>query len=461
MQGESVARGPGIAADRSSRLAVAALAVLAALFLVWPLWRAQLPLEIWGNEGWNAYNTDAAFGRLYPPPDGLTANNYPPLSFYLIGALARVFGDALYVGRVLSLLATLGLGVFAAAVARQLGAGRAAAALAGLWFVATMARFFDFYVGMNEPQLLAHAVMAAGFCWFLARWQAKRAVEPAVLVMVLAGFFKHNIVVLPVVALVWLALHDRRMALRAGLVGAGTAAAGLAICAIAYGGDFVADMLLPRTYHLDRALLATGRLQFVAPALIIWAIWAWRERHSSAARFTALLVGVGLAAYLLQKAGAGVDENAQFDLVFAAAVGVGLAFDRLPALATRRSPRTVRLILLGVLALRLIASTRMEFAYVLLSPDYRAQAAEHAAIARAEAARIAALPSPVACSNPVVCRMAGKPFVYDPFKIEMMRNTGAMSETAIQAALRRQGVVFVAVDPRANATSLYRRVRTD
>ena len=47
-----------------------ALAVLAALFLVWPVWRAFLPLEIWGNEGWNACYADAAIrgAQLYPPP---------------------------------------------------------------------------------------------------------------------------------------------------------------------------------------------------------------------------------------------------------------------------------------------------------------------------------------------------------------------------------------------------------
>src|SRR5512132_1468179 len=86
------------------------IAALAALFLVWPVWRAFLPLEIWGNEGWNAYHADAAMrgAGLYPPPDGLVANNYPPLSYFLIGWLGQLFGDPLYVGRALSLLATLG-----------------------------------------------------------------------------------------------------------------------------------------------------------------------------------------------------------------------------------------------------------------------------------------------------------------------------------------------------------------
>ncbi len=256
-----------------------AIAGLACLFLVWPVWRAFFPLEIWGNEGWNAYHADAAMrgAQLYPPPDGLVANNYPPLSYYLIGWLGRLFGDPLYVGRALSILATLGIGAAAAAVVRQFGGSRAACLVAGFWFVATLARFFEFYVGMNEPQLLGLAAMAAGFVWFLKRHAEGRAVEPAVLTMVLAGFIKHNFITLPVVALIWLALDNWRLALRAGIVGAFAAALGLAICAWIFAPHFVADMLMPRTYHLARALSTIGRLQFILPAMVLWAIWAWRR----------------------------------------------------------------------------------------------------------------------------------------------------------------------------------------
>ena len=37
-----------------------ALGALAAYYMVWPVWRAQYPLEIWFTESWNAYHQDAA-----------------------------------------------------------------------------------------------------------------------------------------------------------------------------------------------------------------------------------------------------------------------------------------------------------------------------------------------------------------------------------------------------------------
>ena len=451
--------------DRLTAALIWALAVLAALFLVWPVWRAFLPLEIWGNEGWNAYHADTVLrgGMLYPPPGGLVANNYPPLSFYIVAALSRLLGDALYVGRALSILATLGIGVAAAMVVRRFGGSRAASLIAGLWFVATMARFFEYYVGMNEPQLLGQVVMVWGLVWLLSRHAAGRAVEPAVLVMVAAGFVKHNVIVVPLVALFWVARDNWRLGLRAAIVGAVAAALGLALCALLFAPHFIADMLLPRTYELARSFTNLGRLQFILPALLLWGIWAWSERAAKPAQFTALLIGASLIMYMVQKAGSGVDENAQFELVFAAAIGIGLAYDRLQndPLRTGWSANTIRLAVLGVLIARLLLSTRLEFAAVLFSPQYRATAAEHAAVARSEAARVAAIPGPVGCSNLVICRAAGKPFVFDPFKADMMVATGTVTAAQLYDLVRRQAIVLDNTDPRANVTSLWRRMRSD
>jgi hypothetical protein len=118
-------------------------------------------------------------------------------------------------------------------------------------------------------------------------------------------------------------------------------------------------------------------------------------------------------------------------------------------------------IVLGVLILRLLVSSRLEFAYVLFSPQYRALAAENAAVTRAEAARIAAIPGPVACSNLVVCRIAGKPFVYDQFWVTELVETGRMTWAQVDQFARRKAIVKDTIDPRANITALWRRMRSD
>src|ERR1700761_9331649 len=129
-----------------TRTQIVLMALLALYFLVWPVWRAQFPIEIVDNEGFNAYHADAAVsgGPLYPSPGTLIVNNYPPLSFYALGWLGKGFGAPLC-------------------------AGRAGAAFSGFWFVATMARSYNRYVGMNDPQLAAQLIMVAALSWFLSR----------------------------------------------------------------------------------------------------------------------------------------------------------------------------------------------------------------------------------------------------------------------------------------------------
>ena len=152
-------------------LLILILSLLAALSAVWPAYRAFVNVEIDINEGWNAYFADAALGRmpLYPSRDQLITNNYPPLSFYIVGGLGRLIGDTVLAGRLLSLAAVAALAVMAALAIKRLGGNATAAAVGALYFLATMCRFFTDYVGMNDPQLLAQAVMSVGFLMFLRR----------------------------------------------------------------------------------------------------------------------------------------------------------------------------------------------------------------------------------------------------------------------------------------------------
>src|ERR1700761_6927210 len=117
---------------------VMVLAVVAAYFLIWPIWRAQFLVEIWFTEAWNAYYQAAAAtgAKLYPSADQLIVNNYPPLSFYVIGALGKLTGSSLLAGRALSIVALLGVGIEVCLAVRILVGGAAGGLVGGLWCVA-------------------------------------------------------------------------------------------------------------------------------------------------------------------------------------------------------------------------------------------------------------------------------------------------------------------------------------
>src|SRR6201987_5287217 len=120
------------------------LYAIAILAFAWPVYRAFLNIEIENNEGWNAYFADAAMGRmpLYPSSAQLITNNYPPLSFYIVGLAGRLIGDPVLAGRLLSLISVIAIATEIALSGRRLGETQAAALISAAFYVAMMSRFF-------------------------------------------------------------------------------------------------------------------------------------------------------------------------------------------------------------------------------------------------------------------------------------------------------------------------------
>jgi len=216
------------------------------------VYRAFLNIEITDNEAWNAYFADAAMGKmpLYPSTAQLITNNYPPLSFYIVGLAGRLIGDPVLAGRLLSLISVIAIATAIALSVRRLGGTQAAAVISAAFYVAMMSRFFRSYVGLNEPQLLSHAIMAFGFLAFLGARSRDRGYVMPVLVMAFAGFVKHNIVAMPLTAFAWLAMNRRREALKCLCVAAVVIVTGIAICYVSFGHDFFFNILSPRHYSL-------------------------------------------------------------------------------------------------------------------------------------------------------------------------------------------------------------------
>src|SRR6185295_16458982 len=89
------------------RIALASLALACLFGLLHVLTVLGLHVPFDPNEGWNAYFAQMAMrsGSPYPPDGGFLVNNYPPLSFYLVGAIGKLLGDNIVAGRIVSLLA--------------------------------------------------------------------------------------------------------------------------------------------------------------------------------------------------------------------------------------------------------------------------------------------------------------------------------------------------------------------
>jgi len=433
------------------------LGALAAIYFAWPVYRALLPLQIEGGGVWQAFHADALRAGLpLYSFDVFITNNYPPLSFYLLNALSAATGfDVLYVGRVLCLAATLAAAVGVWACVRSLAGSRLGATLAAVWWLATAAKWYSVWVGRDDPHLVALAVMTGCFAYILRHPKSNRALI-AIMLMAAAGFYKHNLVAIPLASFLWLTLHDRRRGVLAIVTGLGAVTVGLAVCGALYGPAFFHDMLMPRVYRLNRGFGHLGLIQFIAPALIIAVIWALYRWQTMVGRFVVLFIAIALFTFMVQSVGEGVADNAIFELTIATALGLGCAFGDLAAIpkvqsfGLQRSQVAVICILIG----RFLLSQHVAPYLFAFSPAFRAALNQRIAISKAETARIAAIPGLVVCDYELPCRSAGKPLVYDNFAVTARVATGGMSAREVAEIAAARKIRFEKVDRRVDVSDL-------
>jgi hypothetical protein len=301
------------------------------------LWRVlamiglQIPLD--PNEGWNAYHAISAMAGapLYPGTHSYMVNNYPPLSFYIVGALGRALGDNIIAGRVFSLLGFLATmaGIFAAA--RAMNCNRLEAVFSALLFAACLLITSD-YVGMDDPQLLGHALGMAGFLFLLREPRGWRALIASAFIFTLAIFIKHNLVALPLASAIWLFIYDRRGAFQFVFFGALFSLIGFLLFHLEYGIDLLAVLNSARVYSVAnlianlREWLYWGSIPFLGMAFLLW--FCRRDKYVV---LCALYASIALAIGAIFLGGDGVDVNAMFDADIALALGAGLLINRFPA----------------------------------------------------------------------------------------------------------------------------------
>ena len=378
-----------------SVLAATALAVL------WLLARntlaipAHVPLD--PNEGWNAAH--AIVAALYPPPQALMVNNYPPLSFYLIRAVIRHGGDPVIAGRWISLAAFFGTGAGIAAVLRAMECSWRGIALAVLFFAAVLLIASD-YVGMNDPQLLGHALQIAALFLLLR----ERPILSALLFAV-SLFVKHNLLALPLASAAWLVLLDRRAGFEFLLWGMAFVLAGLVGFQLGFGISLLDQLASSRLWSWTNLGGAVSHLWWMLlPAAAMTGLWPDRT-----SLLCVLYAAAALALGLIFAAGDGVDANAFFDLAIALSLGLALTVERgrWPIVAAT-----------STLPLLVFLCFRFHDNNYFFTRSFAAESARDIDFLKSR-------PGPVLCDQLSLCLWAAKPAEVDVFNIGEQIKTGA------------------------------------
>jgi hypothetical protein len=288
------------------------------------------------NEGWNAFWAEAATqgSALYASAESLVSNNYPPVSFFIVGRIGHLLGDNIIAGRLVSLASLVALIAAGCLWLRASGTLRMVALAGGALMLAAFSFYAQSYIAMNDPQMLAHALMLSGLA-VLWRFDFSRpALVTAAVLMLLGGFTKHLLIPLPVAVTVWLAIY-RRQSLVTWLA---CFAVGLPVgfwLILKTYPQFFDELLGARVYSGHKALSATlhATKRFL-PLLVVGAIPLVQVLRSGGATriaprmtFVLLYLALSLIVGTIAAGGEGVVRNAFFDLLIASSLFAALGLE--------------------------------------------------------------------------------------------------------------------------------------
>jgi len=430
--------------------ALAFLVTLAIASAVGPFYRSFYLFEININEAWYLYHAKALLTGepLYPPLQTLITNNYPPLSFYTLAGIMRVTEHPIWAARLFSFAALTAITALIYFTLRRLSVGQLFSAIAAVAYFATMNRTADRWVWVNDFQLMAQAIMLAGFYWFLTKPGTPRDYPGPTFVMVIAGFFKNNLIGFPLATLVISFRRGWKPGLVFVLSGLLFSAAGLAACWCFFGPDFFANLLWPRPWSAIRSLKAFEDIGRVPVQTVAWVIYAALNRDGKRGQ---LINTVAFSTAFENVVTRGSDEvhyNAGFDFIIAVHMAFGCALNSAADLLSsfRINQSLVAAVVVLLISCRLLFGDADDAFHVLYRGSYRDRIKTADAVTMTEVDRVRSIPGAVFCAETLICYLAGKPFVVDPINVFLRMKVGVLPPDTLARRYASGSLTFVPVN---------------
>jgi len=295
---------------------------------------------------------------------------------------------------------------------------------------------------MDDPQMLAHAFAMVGFLVLLREPRQITDVATAALLFVIAAFVKHNVIVMAVAMTAWLALTDRRNALRLAGFGILMALTGLVFFRLAYGESLIGVLQSARTYTWDnlREGLENWLPWSVMPlgGLIILVCYRSTDRY---VRLCAIYAAFGTLLGICFLGGTGVDANVMFDADIALALGTALLLNRL---ATKTWIPIAGVAYVAPLFLAAWVNTGDNWGDV---KSWLHPKRSDATIAQRDISFLSARRGPALCEMQSFCYWAHKPAAVDVFNVGEQFETGTRSDQILVKQIEARHFAVIQFDP--------------
>ena len=374
------------------------------------------------NEGWNVYNLQRIIDHnLVYDHNYWRVNNYPLGSFLIVASINFLVHNLLLSGRIVALVSYFAIGALAAVATRSFGGDRIDAIFGGACTLGFCYLVAPAWIMVDDPQTLGEAVMLGGLVTYISRTPNHLSLFLAALIVVLGGFIKQNLVAIPLVITIDLAVRSPRRLFFWLACGAGLGAGFLGLTQIVAGGSFIDHLLSPRVftwygmrYHLMKYLRL---LKFPLIAIVMFSPVVFSGNRI-------ILVIWGIISILVATIFSGL-EGTSYNMFQDSAVFLGIATGVMFCELRKRGSRGAVIrgrfagIVFGVMPLLLaqpiLARSTDAFLQIyhggaLLEFNRRAEREFLAEAKYVSERRAAAI-----CESLLLCFVAGQPFILDPF----------------------------------------------
>jgi hypothetical protein len=406
------------------------------------------------SEGWNVYNTHRLLEhQIVYDNNYWRINNYPIGSFLIVGGINFLVDDLLISGRIVALLSLVTIGLLAAIATRCFGGDRIDAIFGSGCTLGFCYLVAPAWIMVDDPQTLGEAMMLAGLVCYLARAPNVRRLVFTALLVVSAGFTKHNLVAIPLAITLDLAIRSPRRLLFWLLCCTGLAAGFLGLTQIVAGGSFIDHLLSPRIftwygvgYHLKK-YLRLFKFPLVAIVLLSPVVFSERRRLLAAWGIFSIASAALLSGF----------EGTSYNMFQDAAVFLGIVAG--VTLSELRNQSSAEGIIRGrvatiasvvvtlLLAQPIFARTpdalwQIYHGQTLLNFDRHAQAAFMSEVEYIAERR------PAICESMLLCYEAGQPFTLDPFNSRQYILAGKLNQDELirRIAAHEFGVIQLRAD---------------
>lgn len=431
------------------------LAITALTSLATPFVSMFYRIPIKYNEGWNAVHAMAAQSgkNIYIPGEYLF-NNYPPLSYYVIGWLGRLHGDYIFAGRYLSMVSLLVAAFCIFAILKIVTRSNFIASFAALYFISLMSLEFHQYVGVNCPQLFAQAVSLVSILLFVWLGESRGSLFAVALLTLAAGLIKHNVFAAPVAISIVLYQNKSGLFRYWILVCAALLTTTLILFYWWFGVHFFEQMVSARMYGVSR--IAHSAKKFIPPLLIPFAFVLLSYSIPLKQRFSVFFIWFFVTAAVVAaffSGGSGIYYNIYFDLIVSLILLTCVRWQGLRNELFSRSPEWSRcsafVPFVLCLPLFLAAPSNLHLLTQLpriLPEEVEATAKDIEYIARAR--------QPVLCDMLSLCYWAGVPLVYDSFNVREESRANPQFESKILNLLRSKHFGVIHIDRELGISSV-------